>query len=167
MKIPKFEIELDKKLTLQAEDISLITTYGRLYAAHTNHHARELVLYRFFRDAVERQVCDLFHKLSLSENPPLEKKNVTTQARIPLFSPKVSVSVVDNVLLLHNTDSKIVMVYETAVIDVNNDPVSAPLPLTVRDPSSPGFLFFCNLQSQALFPLVFFFFLHHFSTHFG
>ena len=57
VKIPKFEVELDKKQTLQAEDISLITTYGRLYAAHTNHHSRELVLYRFFRDAVERQAC--------------------------------------------------------------------------------------------------------------
>lgn len=52
------------------------------------------------------------------------------QGSLPIYSPHVAISVVDNVLMVHQTDSKVVLLY-----DILTDPrgtISAPLPLLLR-----------------------------------
>lgn len=52
------------------------------------------------------------------------------QGSLPIYSLKIAVSVVDNVLLVHQVDAKVVILYDL----FNNSlaPISAPLPLLLR-----------------------------------
>jgi hypothetical protein len=52
------------------------------------------------------------------------------QGSLPIYSPHVAVSVVDNVLLIHQTDSKVVLLYD--ILSDTKVPTSAPLPLLLR-----------------------------------
>lgn len=49
---------------------------------------------------------------------------------MPVYSNKIAVSVVDNVLLVHQVDAKVVIIYD--IFADSRAPVSAPLPLLVR-----------------------------------
>eukprot|EP00850_Spirogloea_muscicola_P012493 SM000081S22627 [mRNA] locus=s81:231057:237143:+ [translate_table: standard] len=120
-KVPKFEAKVTKshtaiaatlggaspRLALASEDVRITTMYGRLYCLQVDRQALQLHIFRFYRDAVVHQ------------------------GTVVLYSPHVAVSVVDNVLLLHQTDSGVVLLYDLfAVADVQ--PLTSPLPLTLR-----------------------------------
>lgn len=52
------------------------------------------------------------------------------QGSLPIFSPHVAISVVDNVLMVHQTDSQVVLLYD--ILTDPKGPISAPLPLLLR-----------------------------------
>ncbi|KAF3628760.1 putative Ribosomal protein S9 [Capsicum annuum] len=81
-------------------------------------------------------------QLQLTEDMTLDRKVWRTRIRavdsgqseslgsFPVYSNKIAVSVVDNVLLVHQVDAKVVIIYD--IFADSQGPVSAPLPLLVR-----------------------------------
>lgn len=111
IRLPKFDMvmaksEANSKPVLAAEDIFIITVYGRIYCLQVDRVARLLQSYRFYRDAVVQQ------------------------GSFPIYSCKVAVSVVDNVLLIHQVEAKVVILYD--IYADSQAPISAPLPLLLR-----------------------------------
>ncbi|XP_006407381.2 regulator of MON1-CCZ1 complex [Eutrema salsugineum] len=111
VRLPRFEMTMAKsesnsKPILSSGDVHLITVYGRIYCLQVDREAMLLHSYRFYRDAVVQQ------------------------GSLPIYSTKLSVSVVDNVLLVHQIDAKVVIIYDLFVD--SRAPVSAPLPLLWR-----------------------------------
>ncbi|XP_077236285.1 C18orf8 [Tasmannia lanceolata] len=111
IRLPKFEMtmakaEANKKPVLAAEDIHIVTIYGRIYCLQVDSVGMLLHLYRFYRDAVVQQ------------------------GSLPIYSVKIAVSVVDNVLLVHQVDAKVIIVYD--IFANSLAPISAPLPLLLR-----------------------------------
>ncbi|CAA7016185.1 unnamed protein product [Microthlaspi erraticum] len=111
VRLPKFEMimtksESNSKPILSSGDVHLVTVYGRIYCLQVDREAMLLHTYRFYRDAV------------------------VPQGSLPIYSSKLSVSVVDNVLLVHQIDAKVVIIYDIFVD--SRAPVSAPLPLLWR-----------------------------------
>lgn len=104
---------------LECEDVQLLTLYGRLFLVHIDRNMGELVLFRFYRDALLKQ-----HTFKL-------------------YSPCVGISVVDNVLLVHAVSSGVVLVLDIlASTTEGGHPVAAPLPLgigAVAAGPGPGF----------------------------
>jgi len=111
VKLPKYDVTMSKhesnrKPVLAPEDIRIATMYGRLYCVQVDRVALQLHMYRFYRDAV------------------------VPQGSLPIFSPHVAISVVDNVLMVHQTDSQVVLLYD--ILTDPKGPISAPLPLLLR-----------------------------------
>lgn len=111
VRLPRFDMtmaksEANSKPVLAAEDIYIVTVYGRIYCLQLDKIAMQFHCYRFYRDAVIRQ------------------------GSLPVYSNKIAVSVVDNVLLVHQVDAKVVIIYD--IFADSQAPVSAPLPLLVR-----------------------------------
>ncbi|CAN6716760.1 unnamed protein product [Malus baccata var. baccata] len=111
IRLPKFELamaksEANNKPVLAAEDIFIVTVYGRIYCLQVDRIAMLLHSYRFYRDVVVQQ------------------------GSLPIYSSKVAVSVVDNVLLVHQVDAKVVILYD--IFADSRAPISAPLPLLFR-----------------------------------
>ncbi|KAL5545426.1 hypothetical protein UlMin_005113, partial [Ulmus minor] len=111
VRLPKFDMvmaksEANSKPVLAAEDIFIVTVYGRIYCFQVDGVAMLLHSYRFFRDAVVQQ------------------------GSMPIYSSRVAVSVVDNVLLVHQVDAKVVILYD--IYQDSRAPISAPLPLLLR-----------------------------------
>lgn len=52
------------------------------------------------------------------------------QGSLPVYSDRISVSVVDNVLLVHQVEAKVVIIYD--IFTDSQAPISAPLPLFLR-----------------------------------
>lgn len=52
------------------------------------------------------------------------------QVSFPIYSSKIAVNVVDNVILVHQLDAKVVILYD--IFSDSHAPISAPLPLLVR-----------------------------------
>lgn len=52
------------------------------------------------------------------------------QGSLPIYSNKIAVSVVDNVLLVHQVEAKVVILYD--IFADSRAPISAPLPLLLR-----------------------------------
>ncbi|GMP41197.1 hypothetical protein CsSME_00011380 [Camellia sinensis var. sinensis] len=52
------------------------------------------------------------------------------EGSLPIYSSKIAVSVVDNVLLVHQVDAKVVILYD--IFSDSRAPISAPLPLLLR-----------------------------------
>lgn len=52
------------------------------------------------------------------------------QGSLPIYSTKIAISVVDNVLLVHQVDAKVVILYD--IFADSRAPISAPLPLLLR-----------------------------------
>ncbi|XP_075110746.1 uncharacterized protein LOC107832737 isoform X1 [Nicotiana tabacum] len=111
VRLPRFDMAMAKsdannKPVLATEDIHIVTVYGRIYCLQLDRIAMQLHCYRFYRDAVIQQ------------------------GSLPVYSNKITVSVVDNVLLVHQVDAKVVIIYD--IFADSRAPVSAPLPLLVR-----------------------------------
>ncbi|PIN07171.1 hypothetical protein CDL12_20262 [Handroanthus impetiginosus] len=111
IRLPRFEMvmakpEANNKPVLAAEDVHIVTVYGRIYCLQFDRVAMLLHLYRFYRDAVIQQ------------------------GSLPVYSNKVAVSVVDNVLLVHQVEAKVVIIYD--IFADSQTPISAPLPLLLR-----------------------------------
>ncbi|XP_057983355.1 uncharacterized protein LOC131168135 isoform X2 [Malania oleifera] len=111
IRLPKFEMimaksEANNKPVLAAEDVHIVTVYGRIYCVQVDRVAMQVHLYRFYRDAVVQQ------------------------GSLPIYSSKIAVSVVDNVLLVHQVDAKVVILYD--IFADSRAPISAPLPLLLR-----------------------------------
>lgn len=111
VKIPKFEMMMSKseannKPVLAADDVYIVTVYGRIYCLQLDRVSMSLNLYRFYRDAVVQQ-CTL-----------------------PTYSSRIAVSAVDNIIMVHQIDAKVVMLYDVSLDSYA--PVSAPLPLLLR-----------------------------------
>ncbi|XP_057546117.1 uncharacterized protein LOC130825093 [Amaranthus tricolor] len=109
--LPKFDMlmaksETNSKPVLASQDIHVVTLYGRIYCLQVDRVAMLLHCYRFYRDAI------------------------VPQGSLPIYSSEVSVSVVDNVLLVHQVDAKVVILYD--LFAESRTPVSAPLPLLLR-----------------------------------
>uniref|UniRef100_A0A7C9EC85 Uncharacterized protein n=1 Tax=Opuntia streptacantha TaxID=393608 RepID=A0A7C9EC85_OPUST len=126
VRLPKFEMlmaksEANSKPVLAAEDITVITVYGRIYCLQVDRTAMLLHCYRFYRDAVVQQ------------------------GSLPIYSSKVAVSVVDNVLLVHQVDAKVVILYD--LFADSRAPISAPLPLLLRGYPRAG-MGSCGLPSK-------------------
>ncbi|WOK93209.1 hypothetical protein Cni_G01904 [Canna indica] len=114
VRLPKFEMamvkaEANHKPVLTAEDIHIVTIYGRIYCLQCDRVGMRLNVYRFYRDAVVQQ------------------------GTIPIYSTRVAVSVIDNVLLVHQVDAKVVILYDIFLDCLS--PISAPLPLLLRGTS--------------------------------
>ncbi|XP_031261911.1 regulator of MON1-CCZ1 complex isoform X2 [Pistacia vera] len=111
IRLPKFEMvmarpETNSKPVLAAEDVYIVTVYGRIYCLQVDRVAMLLHSYRFYRDAVVQQ------------------------GSLPIYSSKIAISVVDNVLLVHQVDAKVVILYD--IFADSRAPISAPLPLLLR-----------------------------------
>ncbi|KAK3405622.1 hypothetical protein EUGRSUZ_K01855 [Eucalyptus grandis] len=111
IRLPKFEMamaktEANNKPVLAAEDVYIVTIYGRIYCLQVDRVAMLLHSYRFYRDAVVQQ------------------------GSLPIYSSKVAISVVDNVLLVHQVDAKVIILYD--IFLDSRAPISAPLPLLLR-----------------------------------
>ncbi|KAL6986967.1 hypothetical protein U1Q18_012727 [Sarracenia purpurea var. burkii] len=111
IRLPRFEMamaksEANNKPVLAAEDIHIVTVYGRIYCLQVDRVAMLLHSYRFYRDAVVQQ------------------------GSLPIYSSKIAMSVVDNVLLVHQVDAKVVILYD--IFSDSRAPISAPLPLLLR-----------------------------------
>ncbi|KAI3471518.1 hypothetical protein Pfo_028168 [Paulownia fortunei] len=111
IRLPRFEMVLAKpeannKPILAAEDVHIITVYGRIYCLQFDRVAMLLHSYRFYRDAVVQQ------------------------GSLPVYSNRIAVSVVDNVLLVHQVEAKVVIIYD--LFADSQAPISAPLPLFLR-----------------------------------
>ncbi|KAL1559602.1 regulator of MON1-CCZ1 complex-like isoform X1 [Salvia divinorum] len=111
IRLPKFEMvmakpEANSNPVLAAEDVHIITVYGRIYCLQFDKVAMLLRSYRFYRDAVVQQ------------------------GSLPVYSDRIAVSVVDNVLLVHQAEAKVVIVYD--IYADSQVPISAPLPLFLR-----------------------------------
>ncbi|KAG5555488.1 hypothetical protein RHGRI_006214 [Rhododendron griersonianum] len=111
IRLPKFEMamaksEANSKPVLAAEDVHIVTIYGRIYCLQVDRVAMLLHSHRFYRDAVVQQ------------------------GSLPIYSSKIAVSVVDNVLLVHEVDAKVVILYD--IFSDSQAPISAPLPLLLR-----------------------------------
>lgn len=52
------------------------------------------------------------------------------QGSLPVYSNRVAVSVVDNILLVHQVEAKVVIIYD--MFADSQAPISAPLPLFLR-----------------------------------
>lgn len=123
VRLPRFEMvmaksEANSKPVLAAEDIYIVTVYGRIYCLQVDRVAMLLHSYRLYRDAVIQQ------------------------GSLPIYSSRIAVSVVDNVLLIHQVDAKVVILYD--LFADSRAPVSAPLPLLLR-----GFPRSCTSSSQS------------------
>lgn len=111
IRLPKFEMVMAKPQannnpSLAAEDVHIITVYGRIYCLQFDRVAMLLHSYRFYRDAVVQQ------------------------GSLPVYSNRIAVSVVDNVLLVHQVEAKVVIIYDLFADSLS--PISAPLPLFLR-----------------------------------
>ncbi|KAI5426817.1 hypothetical protein KIW84_032302 [Lathyrus oleraceus] len=111
VRLPRFEMvmaksEANSKPVLAAEDIFIVTVYGRIYCLQVDRVAMLLHSYRLYRDAVIQQ------------------------GSLPIYSSRIAVSVVDNVLLIHQVDAKVVILYD--LFADSRAPISAPLPLLLR-----------------------------------
>ncbi|KAL3632390.1 hypothetical protein CASFOL_025374 [Castilleja foliolosa] len=111
VRLPRFEMvmakpEANNKPILAPEDVHLITVYGRIYCLQFDRLAMALNLYRFYRDAVVQQ------------------------GSLPAYSNRIDASVVDNILLVHQVDAKVVIIYD--IFADSQAPISAPLPLFLR-----------------------------------
>ncbi|XP_047333835.1 regulator of MON1-CCZ1 complex [Impatiens glandulifera] len=111
VRLPRFEMAMAKsdansKPVLAADDVHIITVYGRIYCLQVDRLAMQLHLYRLYSDTVIQQ------------------------GSLPIYSSRISVSVVDNVLLVHETDAKVVILYD--IYSESRAPISAPLPLLLR-----------------------------------
>ncbi|KAI3941002.1 hypothetical protein MKW92_021659 [Papaver armeniacum] len=111
IRLPRFEMamtkaEANQKPVLCAEDLHIITIYGRIYCLQVDRVAMLLHFHRFYRDAVMQQ------------------------GSFPIYSSKIAVNVVDNVILVHQVDAKVVIMYD--IISDSHVPISAPLPLLLR-----------------------------------
>ncbi|KAL4573367.1 hypothetical protein LXL04_020170 [Taraxacum kok-saghyz] len=111
IRLPRFEMAMAKsdansKPVLAAEDVHIVTVYGRIYCLQVDRVAMLLHSYRFYRDAVIQQ------------------------GSLPVYSTKIAVSVVDNVLVIHQVDAKVIILYD--IFADSRTPVSAPLPLLIR-----------------------------------
>ncbi|KAL6000862.1 hypothetical protein ACLOJK_006589 [Asimina triloba] len=109
--------EANNKPVLAAEDVHIVTIYGRIYCLQVDKVGMIANLYRFYRDAV------------------------VLQGSLPIYSLKIAVSVVDNVLLVHQVDAKVVILYDLFTNSLA--PISAPLPLLLRSFSRTN----CTIQS--------------------
>ncbi|XP_059668545.1 uncharacterized protein LOC132313671 isoform X2 [Cornus florida] len=117
IRLPRFEMamaksEANSKPVLAAEDVHIVTVYGRIYCLQIDRVAMLLHSYRFYRDAVVQQ------------------------GSLPIYSSKIAVSVVDNVLLVHQVDAKVVILYD--IFADSRAPISAPLPLLLRGFARPS-----------------------------
>ncbi|KAL6052930.1 Mic1 domain-containing protein [Balamuthia mandrillaris] len=106
-KLPKFEIELRNKEneTLHKEDITLCKIYGRLFCVHLQRAEKTMTLYQITRESVT--------------------KRLTINLRTSGVS---AIQVVDNLLLVHDSESKISMLFDIKDRDIEF-PVASPLPL--------------------------------------
>ncbi|KAH7672171.1 hypothetical protein IHE45_09G036600 [Dioscorea alata] len=110
IRLPKFEMTLTKaetnqKPVLTEDDAHIVTMYGRIYWLQLDRLGMLLYLYRFHRDVVQ-------------------------QGSLPVYSGKIAVSFVDNVLLIHQVDAKVVILYDIFLDSLAT--ISAPLPLLLR-----------------------------------
>ncbi|XP_073119477.1 uncharacterized protein [Henckelia pumila] len=101
IRLPRFEMaltksEMNSKPILVAEDVHIFTVYGRIYCLQFDRVAMLLHLHRFYRDAVVQQ------------------------GSLPVYSNRISVSVVDNILIIHQVDAK--SSGETSGSSESNDP---------------------------------------------
>lgn len=90
VRLPRFEMVMAKskansKPVLAAEDIFIVTVYGRIYCLQVDRVAVLLHSYRLYRYARIQQ------------------------GSLPIYSSRIVVSVVDNVLLIHQVDAKVVI----------------------------------------------------------
>ncbi|KAL5134955.1 Regulator of MON1-CCZ1 complex [Glycine soja] len=60
----------------------------------------------------------------------LRQKECIEPGSLPIYSSRIAVSVVDNVLLIHQVDAKVVILYD--LFADSRAPISAPLPLLLR-----------------------------------
>ncbi|BBM97276.1 regulator of MON1-CCZ1 complex [Marchantia polymorpha subsp. ruderalis] len=142
VRLPKFDVlmtkaEVNRKPVLAPEDIRIATMYGRLYCLQVDRVAMQLNLYRFYRDAVVPQelmrtwpALLLIYCLGSYVSCCMETLSLQQEGCLPIYSRNVALSVVDNVLLIHEIDSKVVLLYD--ILSEPKSTISAPLPLLLR-----------------------------------
>lgn len=124
IRVPRFEMALarsegNSKPVLASEDVHIVTVYGRIYCLQFDRVGMLLHSYRLYQDIVIQQ------------------------GSLPIYSERIAVSVVDSVLLVHQVAAKVVIIYD--IFADSRAPISAPLPLLLRD--SPRISSLSNQQS--------------------
>lgn len=71
----------------------------------------------------------LLFQLSRKNRSPLTH-SLLFQGTLPVYSSRIAVSAVDNIIMVHQIDAKVVILYD--VFMDSYAPISAPLPLLVR-----------------------------------
>nr|VDC81686.1 unnamed protein product [Brassica rapa] len=129
VRLPKFEMTLattesNSKPIISPGDINLLPfffSYGRIYCLQVDMEAMLLHTYSKFAFPQLPVSCYFTDFYSIGS---------CIQGSLPIYSSKLSVSVVDNLLLVHQIDAKVVIIYDLFVD--SRAPVSAPLPLLWR-----------------------------------
>lgn len=62
--------------------------------------------------------------------PYLMIGSLNYQGSLPIYSERIAVSIVDSVLLVHQVEAKVVIIYD--IFAESRAPISAPLPLLLR-----------------------------------
>jgi len=105
IKLPKFDVDIDDSQTLRQSEITICRIYGRIYCVYLSGQTRRLALYQILMEGVTKR-----HQIQL------------------LTSGPVSLSVVDNLLVLHDKPAKISIIYDIMSEDPQY-PLAGGLPL--------------------------------------
>ena len=114
IKLPRFDIDLQsgqsggrgRKPVLTSDAIHPIALYGKLFCCHINKAAERVVLYRLYKDAIIKQFS------------------------YPTYSSTMGISILDNLLLVHHTNSGLVMIFD--IMTNNMQPFVSPLPVLCK-----------------------------------
>eukprot|EP00658_Telonema_sp_P-2_P018721 TRINITY_DN17332_c0_g1_i2.p1 TRINITY_DN17332_c0_g1~~TRINITY_DN17332_c0_g1_i2.p1 ORF type:complete len:692 (+),score=176.60 TRINITY_DN17332_c0_g1_i2:116-2191(+) len=104
VKLPKFEVDIGGQVALAQADLKLCRVYTKLMCLHLDRTRKRLLIFE------------------------VQPKQVTKRYAINLHSHEnVAVSVVDNLIVVHNLGSKVSMLFD--VHSKEDFPISAPLPM--------------------------------------
>eukprot|EP01114_Cavostelium_apophysatum_P014998 TRINITY_DN4005_c0_g1_i1.p1 TRINITY_DN4005_c0_g1~~TRINITY_DN4005_c0_g1_i1.p1 ORF type:complete len:705 (-),score=193.70 TRINITY_DN4005_c0_g1_i1:47-2161(-) len=113
-KIPKFNIDKADKAPLLPNELVITSLYGKIFAVHLNSASKEIAFYQVTREVViKRQVLPLY------------------------TSSPVYTQVWDNLLIVHNLETKVAMVYDVRDKEAAI-PVGLPLPLIQAETADPN-----------------------------
>nr|VDD46699.1 unnamed protein product [Brassica oleracea] len=116
--LPRFEMtmarsESNSQTILYSNSLPFSFSYGRIYCLQVDREAMQLHTYTSLALFFLHSFIGSF-----------------LQGSLPMYSSKLSVSVVDNLLLVHQIEAKVVIIYDLFMD--SRAPVSAPLPLLWR-----------------------------------
>eukprot|EP00298_Acanthocystis_sp_HF-20_P006716 c16492_g1_i3.p1 GENE.c16492_g1_i3~~c16492_g1_i3.p1 ORF type:complete len:375 (+),score=91.94 c16492_g1_i3:43-1167(+) len=100
---PTFEVDVAHRNVINLNNIFICRLYNVLCCLHIDTSSKRVIVYRIFKDIIVR-----------------------SSQEIDLYSESVAISIVDNILVIHNVDTKISMIYD---LKIPKFPFLNPLPL--------------------------------------
>ena len=113
IKIPKFTIEKDKNSNnknnneiLNKNEFVISQIYGKLFCIQIDSNKEEIILYQLTREIVIKRTT------------------------IPIHTKgQITIQIVDNLIVIHNIETKVAMMFDIKDLDNIDFPVAAPLPI--------------------------------------